>query len=58
MAPESAQIVFAGITTPVQDKRIVWFEETEHDMFRDCESEAVVEAAVDYVRERVALLAV
>ena len=54
VAPESAEIVYAGITTPVQDKRIVWFEQTEHEMFRDCEREAVVDVVVDYVRERVA----
>ena len=58
MAPESAEIVYAGIATPVQDKRIVWFEETEHGMFCDCEREAVVEVVVDYVRERAALVAV
>jgi len=54
VAPESAEIVYAGITTRAQDKRIVWFEETEHEMFRDCEREAVVGVVVDYVRERVA----
>ncbi len=54
VAPESAEIVYAGITTRAQDKRIVWFEVTEHEMFRDCEREAVVGVVVDYVRERVA----
>jgi carboxylesterase len=53
VAPESAEIVYAGIATPADDKRIVWFEETEHEMFRDCEREAVVEVIVDYVRKRV-----
>jgi len=52
VAPESAEIVYAGITTPAPDKRIVWFEESEHEMFRDCEREAVVGVVVDYVRER------
>ena len=54
VAPESAEIVYAGITTRAHDKRIVWFEETEHEMFLDCEREAVLEVVVDYVRERVA----
>jgi len=54
VAPESAEIVYEGITTPAHDKRIVWFEETEHEMFRDCEREAVVDVVVDYVRERIA----
>ncbi len=54
VAPESAEIVYEGISTPAHDKRIVWFEETEHEMFLDCEREAVLEVVVDYVRERVA----
>jgi carboxylesterase len=53
VAPESAKIVYNGISTPVDQKRIVWFKETEHEMFRDCEREAAIEAVVDYVRERV-----
>jgi len=58
VSPESAEIVYAGIATPAQDKRIVWFEQTEHEMFLDCEREAVLDAVVDYVRGRAALVAV
>ena len=37
VAPEGAEVFYAGIATPAQDRGIVWFEETEHEMLRDCE---------------------
>ncbi len=52
VAPESAEIIYRGITTPPGQKQIVWFEETEHEMFRDCEREAVIAAVANWVRER------
>lgn len=55
VAPESAQIIYESISTPPEQKRIAWFDETEHEMFRDCEREAAIEAVVDYVRARVGL---
>jgi carboxylesterase len=51
--PRSAEIVLAETATAPVDKRIVWFEETEHEMFRDCERAAVVAAVVDFVKGRV-----
>jgi carboxylesterase len=57
VAPESADIVYNEISTPSDQKRIVWFEVTEHEMFRDCESEATIGTVVDYVRERTGLAA-
>lgn len=54
-APESAQIIYEGISTPPDQKRIVWFEVTEHEMFRDCERGATIRTVVDYVRERAGL---
>lgn len=53
VAPESANIIYDEISTPPEQKRIVWFEKTEHEMLRDCESEAVVDEVVKYVRERI-----
>lgn len=53
VAPESAEIIFDGISTPTDDKRVIWFEHTEHEMFRDNEREATIQAVVDYVQERV-----
>jgi len=55
VAPESADIIYSNISTPPDQKRIVWFEVTEHEMFRDCEREATIGTVVDYVRERVDL---
>jgi carboxylesterase len=55
VAPESADIIYSGISTPADQKRIAWFEVTEHEMFRDCEREAVIGTVVDYVRERARL---
>ena len=52
VAPGSAHIIHDGISTPPDRKHIVWFEVTEHEMFRDCEREAAVATVVDYVRER------
>jgi carboxylesterase len=54
VAPESAEIIFSGISTPAEQKRIAWFEATEHEMFRDCEREACIRTVVEYVRERAA----
>jgi carboxylesterase len=55
VAPESAEIIYDSISTPPDQKRIVWFEETEHEMLRDCEREAAIGTVVDYVRERAKL---
>jgi carboxylesterase len=52
VAPESAQIIYDAISTPPDQKRIAWFEVTEHEMFRDCEREATVQTVADYVKER------
>ncbi len=52
VAPESAEIIKRGIATLPAEKRIVWFEETEHEMFQDCEQEAAVGAVVHYVKAR------
>lgn len=53
VAPESAQIIYDGISTPSDQKRIVWFESSEHEMFCDSEREDTIRVVVEYVRERV-----
>lgn len=53
VTPASAEVIYNGISTHAEQKRIVWFEVTEHEMLRDCEREATIQAAVNYVRERV-----
>jgi len=55
VAPESAEIVYADIHTPPENKRIIWFERTDHEMFRDCERESTIQAVVDYVKKRARL---
>lgn len=55
VAPKSADIIYNGISTPPEQKHIVWFEVTEHEMFRDCERSATIETVVQYVRERAGL---
>jgi carboxylesterase len=52
VAPESATIIYEGIATPPEQKEIVWFEETEHEMFRDCEREAARAVVANWVRKR------
>lgn len=50
--PRSADIVIAETGTPSAEKRIAWFQETEHEMFRDCEREAAVATVVHWVQGR------
>jgi carboxylesterase len=51
--PKSAEIIYNQISTPVELKRIVWFEITDHEMFRDCERYAIIDVILNYVRERI-----
>lgn len=51
-APAGVKILDERISTPRDQKRIVWFEKSSHDMFNDCEREAIVATVVDYVKER------
>jgi len=53
ISEECPEIIRAGISTPEKQVRIQWFELSEHEMFRDCERQAVIETIVDYVMERV-----
>lgn len=55
VAPTSACIVYDRVSTPPEDKRILWFDETEHEMFRDCERTDTIQAVVDCVREHTGL---
>ena len=52
VAPESAEIIYDNTATPPEQKRIVWFEKTEHEMFRDLEREAACAAVKDWVEQR------
>lgn len=52
-APGSAKVIYDTISTPPNEKKIIWFEKTEHEMFRDLEREAVTGTVADYVKKRV-----
>lgn len=51
-APQSANIIYEAISTPANEKEIIWFEKTEHEMFRDLERDAIVDAIQAYVKKR------
>jgi carboxylesterase len=51
-APAGVKILDERISTPQDQKRIVWFERTSHDMFNDCERDEVLATVVGYVQER------
>lgn len=53
VAPETVEIILREISTPAGQKKVVWFEKTEHEMFRDCERYAIIEVLTNYVRERI-----
>lgn len=55
VAPESAEIIYNQISTPLELKKIVWYEITEHEMFRDCETHAIIDVIANFVRERIAI---
>jgi len=50
--PKSADLLYNGISTPIEDKKIVWFEKTEHGMFLDVESKQVIKSVIDFIVER------
>jgi carboxylesterase len=54
-SPRGVKIINEKISTPKDQKRIIWYEKTEHDMFNDCERDAIIRDVVDYVKERIAV---
>jgi carboxylesterase len=54
-APVSANIIKNCISTRQDQKRVLWFEVSEHEMLQDCEREAVIRAVLGYVQERISL---
>ncbi|MBF0587094.1 alpha/beta fold hydrolase [Prosthecochloris sp. N3] len=49
---DSAEIVYNGVSTPEDEKQLVWLERSEHQMFCDCEKERVIELIISYIRQR------
>jgi carboxylesterase len=56
VSPKTVEIIYNDISTPVELKRIVWFEKSEHELFRDCERSAIIDVIVNYVRERIGIM--
>jgi carboxylesterase len=52
-SPQGVKILADNISTPSEQKNIVWFEKTEHIMFTDCERDAVIEVVADYTKNRI-----
>lgn len=52
-SPQGVKILDEKISTSKDQKRIIWYEKTEHDMFNDCERDAIINDVVDYVKERI-----
>ena len=53
--PKSAEVIYQSIKTAAEQKQIVWFDQTEHEMFCDCEKASTIAAVVDFVSDRMAL---
>lgn len=51
--PESANMIYNGVSTPAKFKRIIWYELTDHEMFRDCETDKIVADIEKYVKGRI-----
>lgn len=51
-APAGVAILVERISTPRDQKKVVWFEKTSHDMFNDCERDEVLATIVGYLQER------
>lgn len=50
--PESADIVMHSISTPPDDKRVVWLEKTDHQIFCDCERDLAVSTVATFIAQR------
>lgn len=51
--PDSAEILCGRTSTPKTDKRIAWFEKSEHGMFLDIERDLVIAEVVQFVQARI-----
>lgn len=54
-SPQGAKMMYSRLSTPYDLKRLVWFEKSGHELFLDCEREAVIQTVVEFVQERLAI---
>ena len=50
--PESAELVMQAIGTPASEKRVVWFEKSDHQLFCDCERELAIGTVCEFIVQR------
>jgi carboxylesterase len=51
--PESADLVYSRLATAREQKSIVWFERSDHQLFCDCERIAAVNAVTSFIAGRI-----
>ena len=56
VAPASVAILLRELGTSAQQRQVVWFERSLHELFRDGEREAAVACVATFVQERLALV--
>ncbi len=53
VARENLEIIYNGLATPPEQKRMQWFDGSTHEMFFDDHTPEVVQAVLGFVKERV-----
>jgi carboxylesterase len=51
--PESVDIIMHDISTPSDEKSVVWLEKSEHQIFCDCERDIAVSAVREFIAGRI-----
>jgi carboxylesterase len=57
VSPGNVALLQAALATPPSQQRVVWFERSRHELFRDCDGPAAVGTVVGFVQERLRLAA-
>lgn len=53
VTPAAAGLLASGLGTPKDQVRIAWFERSGHELFLDCEQDAVIATVLQFVHERI-----
>jgi carboxylesterase len=51
--PVSATTIYNGLATPKSQKKIIWYEQTDHEMFMDLERDKIIGDITRYVKQRI-----
>ena len=49
IAPTAAMTIYERVSTPIDQKQIIWFQRSGHEMLQDMEAEAVVQTIEDWL---------